>query len=91
MAFCTLPWKSAETSDQRFKYYTENFKKYWPLDRLNPILRTLIYNILNPNPGERFTIKNIIENEWFKEIIVCHDETLSDKENAKRKINHNHN
>ncbi|KAJ3217216.1 hypothetical protein HK099_005547 [Clydaea vesicula] len=91
MAFCSLPWKSAEVSDQRFKYYIDHFKHYWPMDRLKPILRTLIYNILNPNPVERFTIKNIIEDGWFKEIVICHDESLSEEENAKIRINHNHN
>ncbi|KND00211.1 HAL protein kinase [Spizellomyces punctatus DAOM BR117] len=75
MIYNSIPWKAAVPSDPRYKHFLENKGKFWPLDRLPPGPRRLMYRILEPNPAKRVTIKELLEDEWFKSIPVCHEES----------------
>lgn len=81
MVFGAFPWKCAKVStDDRYKYYVDHYKKFGPIDRLAGPLRSLIYQILSPDVENRITITGITENNWFKNIGVCHDSEGNDVE-----------
>lgn len=71
MAFSSNPWKTAQSNDVRYKYYIDNYKHYWPLDRLTPVIRSLVYQMLDPSPSTRISVKDILTNDWFKSIACC--------------------
>ncbi|KAJ3115038.1 serine/threonine-protein kinase HAL4/sat4 [Phlyctochytrium bullatum] len=71
MLYNSIPWKSAQVTDARFKHYVDHLNNFWPLDRLPPGPRAAMYKILEPNPEKRMTLDQLFENEWFKSIHVC--------------------
>ncbi|KAI9089455.1 kinase-like domain-containing protein [Phlyctochytrium arcticum] len=71
MIYNSIPWKAACTSDPRYKHYLDNLKKFWPLDKLPPGPRRVMYGLLEPNPTKRMNMKALLEDEWVKEVEVC--------------------
>ncbi|KAJ3139967.1 serine/threonine-protein kinase HAL4/sat4 [Geranomyces variabilis] len=80
MVYNSIPWKAATPTDPRYKHYLENKGKFWPLDRMQPGPRKLMYRILDPNPATRITMKEVEEDEWFKSLKVCHEDTMATEE-----------
>ena len=42
MASNSIPWRSAQMTDTRFRLYTESNKKFAPFERIHPGFRKLI-------------------------------------------------
>ncbi|KAJ3004113.1 serine/threonine-protein kinase HAL4/sat4 [Thoreauomyces humboldtii] len=78
MVYNSIPWKAATLSDPRYKHFLENKGKFWPLDRMHPGPRKLMYRILDPNPATRITMKELEEDEWFASLKVCHEDTTEE-------------
>ncbi|KAJ1564425.1 serine/threonine-protein kinase HAL4/sat4 [Nowakowskiella sp. JEL0078] len=73
LAFQSIPWRAANPSETRFKYFLEHHGKFWPFDRLVPGMKKIMYGILEPNPDKRMTIDEILEEPFFKSVCVCRD------------------
>ncbi|KAI9340026.1 hypothetical protein DFJ73DRAFT_845760 [Zopfochytrium polystomum] len=71
MLYNSIPWKAASPQDARFKHYVDNVAAFWPIGRLPPPTRNILYRILNPDVSKRIWIKDIVLDEWIKSIIVC--------------------
>lgn len=61
MASNSIPWRSAESTDTRFRLFTESKGKFAPFERVLPGLRRLLYKVLEPDPKARIGIKGILE------------------------------
>ncbi|TPX48398.1 hypothetical protein SeMB42_g00023 [Synchytrium endobioticum] len=72
MYYNAIPWKMAVRSDGRYKYYLEHKNSsFWPIDRLSPGPRRLLYRMLDPNPETRIKISEMVEDDWFRSIEHC--------------------
>ncbi|KAJ3330820.1 serine/threonine-protein kinase HAL4/sat4 [Blyttiomyces sp. JEL0837] len=71
MLYNSIPWKAAGNNDARFKYYLEHRGSFWPIDRLSPPVRKMMYRILEPDVTKRVWIKDIMEDEWIKATEYC--------------------
>ncbi|KAI8915213.1 kinase-like domain-containing protein [Powellomyces hirtus] len=78
MVYNSIPWKAATPSDPRYKHFLENQGHFWPLDKMQPGPRKLMYRILDPNPATRITMKEVEEDEWFKSLKACHEDTTEE-------------
>lgn len=72
MLYNSIPWKAASASDPRFKHYFDNISSFWPLARLPPHSRYLMFRILNPDVVKRIPLKEIMIDDWIKTISTCH-------------------
>ncbi|KAI9331489.1 kinase-like domain-containing protein [Obelidium mucronatum] len=71
MTYNSIPWKSASPSDARYKHYQEHRGNFWPLDRLPPPKRKIMYRLLDPDVSKRISMKEIMQDEWVKGISCC--------------------
>ncbi|KAI8622020.1 kinase-like domain-containing protein [Chytriomyces sp. MP71] len=71
MLYNSIPWKSATHTDTRYKHYQEHRGNFWPIDRLVPPKRKLMYKILDPDVTKRAPMSDIMEDEWIKGISFC--------------------
>ncbi|ORY00132.1 Pkinase-domain-containing protein [Basidiobolus meristosporus CBS 931.73] len=73
MLYRGIPFRTATKNDPNYKNYLElrRLGTYEPLNKLPPGCRELFMRILEPNPAERITMEEILEDEWFKSIEVC--------------------
>ncbi|KAJ3019098.1 UNVERIFIED_CONTAM: serine/threonine-protein kinase HAL4/sat4 [Siphonaria sp. JEL0065] len=71
MTYNSIPWKSASPSDARYKHYQEHRGNFWPLDRLPPPKRKVMYRILDPDVTKRTSMKEIMQDDWIKFISCC--------------------
>lgn len=78
MFFSTIPWKCAQLSNQQFKYYIDHHKNFRQFDKLEPLFRVIMYDILDMNPEARISVKNLISSEWFENIKTCLDKQCSE-------------
>ncbi|KAJ3103976.1 serine/threonine-protein kinase HAL4/sat4 [Phlyctochytrium planicorne] len=78
MIFNSIPWRAAQTSDARYKHYTEHLGAFWALDRLPTGARAAMYKVLEPNPAKRMSMTKLFECEWFKNIEVCTEKNPDD-------------
>ncbi|RKO97130.1 hypothetical protein CXG81DRAFT_13284 [Caulochytrium protostelioides] len=66
-----IPWKAANVNDGRFKHFTEHRYHFWPIDKLPPGPRTMLWKMLEINPAKRITIDAMFKDAWFSDIAVC--------------------
>ncbi len=68
MIYNRLPWKKPHLDDPNYRYYTQNIEfGFAMIDRLPHGPRELIRKILNPNPDNRPSMREILSDEWFKQ------------------------
>ena len=67
----SILWKSAISSDIRFKYYLDHLSSYHQFEKLRPGPRAMLYRLLNPDPSKRITLVEILDDAWFKSLSVC--------------------
>ncbi|KAJ3322180.1 serine/threonine-protein kinase HAL4/sat4 [Boothiomyces sp. JEL0866] len=69
MKYAGLPWMHAVPKDERYNLFLKTRKgNFKPIDSLLPGCRNLLNNVLEPDPKERFTSQNIVDDPWFKSI-----------------------
>ena len=73
MANTSCPWKSAVLTDARYHKYVDSKSSYYPIERLAPGPRQMLYRILDPNPKTRITLKGLLEDDYVKSIHVCYE------------------
>ncbi|KAK9686632.1 hypothetical protein K7432_015087 [Basidiobolus ranarum] len=75
MTYHGIPFRTATKNDPNYKNFLElrRLGTYEPLNKLPPGCRELLMRILEPNPSERITVQDILEDEWFKRIEVCNN------------------
>lgn len=70
-------WNKATHDDKLYESYLNGRKDkngYSPLESLKRArCRNVIYSMLDPVPSRRLTAKQILNSEWGREIICCHD------------------
>ncbi|KAJ3298702.1 serine/threonine-protein kinase HAL4/sat4 [Rhizoclosmatium sp. JEL0117] len=71
MIYNSIPWLAAKPTDQRFKYYTEHFGNFGPIDRLLPHKRKILYRMLHPSTVTRISMKELLSCEWVEGIRSC--------------------
>ena len=72
MIFHCVPWEMAHAKNPNYKQFLEEgFDNFEPFRRLPGKTRALLKRILEPNPSERATIQDIINDEWYKKIQTC--------------------
>lgn len=72
MIYHSVPWKQAVKSDPHYRYYLQNrCKNFWPIDRMAPGPRKLMYQLLDPDPVKRYSIAQILDDDWVKSIEYC--------------------
>ncbi|ORY49864.1 Pkinase-domain-containing protein [Rhizoclosmatium globosum] len=71
MTYNSIPWKSASPQDSRYKHYQEHRGNFWPIDRLPPAKRKIMYRILDPEVSKRGSMKEIMADEWIQSISCC--------------------
>ncbi|KAI9345572.1 kinase-like domain-containing protein [Obelidium mucronatum] len=72
----SVPWHVAKAADLHYAEYIKKRKPqydtgYIPFDRLNEGSRHLLYHILEPDPTNRWTVQNILEDPWLSKLEVC--------------------
>ncbi|KAI9208356.1 kinase-like domain-containing protein [Polychytrium aggregatum] len=72
-----IPWRSAEETDARFKYYLDHRSSFWPFEQLAPGPRKVIYGMLDPSPLTRFSLDKLIADEWIQTLQYCTPERQS--------------
>ncbi|TPX38295.1 hypothetical protein SmJEL517_g00097 [Synchytrium microbalum] len=86
MYYSAIPWKIAVKTDPRYKYYLDHKNgSFWPIDRLSPGPRRLLYRMLDPNPETRIKISEIVEDDWFKTVECCTDAAAVPGQQVKHK------
>jgi serine/threonine protein kinase len=78
MSNSACPWRSASITDARYQKYLDSKGSYYPIERMSPGPRKVMYELLNPNPKTRVGIKSLLEDEWVKGIRVCVHEKKGD-------------
>ncbi|KAJ3258755.1 serine/threonine-protein kinase HAL4/sat4 [Boothiomyces macroporosus] len=69
MKYAGLPWMHAVPNDERYNVFLKTRKgNFKPIDSLLPGCRNLLNSVLEPDPKERFTSQNIVDDPWFKSI-----------------------
>ncbi|RIB08026.1 kinase-like domain-containing protein [Gigaspora rosea] len=70
-----FPWMIAKTSESSFRAYLSNPDKLFK--KIPEKSRSLIKKMLDVNVENRATIKDILEDEWFKgiEVCTCHEQS----------------
>lgn len=72
MVYASVPWRAARLSDSYYKHYLAcNGKGFWPIDKLAPGARSLIYAILEPDPAQRPQIEQVMANDWLVNTLYC--------------------
>lgn len=71
MAYNSIPWKGAVSSDPRYKHFLENAGHFWPIDRMQAGPRQLMYEILQSQPEKRIKLDAVFKDTWFKSIAAC--------------------
>jgi serine/threonine protein kinase len=73
----SLPWRQAVSTDANYQYYLYHRQGEFALiDELEPReVPNLLNAILEPDPKNRITIEKIQNNEYFKNIVTCCDES----------------
>ena len=66
-----FPWHSASYEDPYYRRYVEENCHLLLFDSMEPGQSQLFRSMLDPNPSQRATIETIVNNEWFKRIVVC--------------------
>ena len=67
-----LPFKKSTPECQMFQALASNSEKYWSFfenriqRRISPALRTLLLDLLNPNPEERISLEAAQQSEWLQ-------------------------
>ncbi|CAG8716165.1 5756_t:CDS:2, partial [Acaulospora morrowiae] len=74
-----FPWLVAKESDVSFKAYMKNPDHL--LMKIPEASYPVLHRILDINPGKRATIKDILEDEWFKGIEICNSNNVCSKVN----------
>lgn len=72
MSIGRFPWLVAKESDSTFKAYVKNLDRL--LKKIPEESHPIIRRILEINPERRATMKDILEDKWFKGIEVCHSD-----------------
>ncbi|KAJ3311747.1 serine/threonine-protein kinase HAL4/sat4 [Boothiomyces sp. JEL0838] len=69
MKYAGLPWMHAVPNDERYNVFLKTRKgNFKPIDSLLPGCRNLLNSVLEPDPKERLTSQNIVDDPWFKSI-----------------------
>ncbi|KAJ1565942.1 serine/threonine-protein kinase HAL4/sat4, partial [Cladochytrium tenue] len=71
MMYNSIPWRSAGPTDARFKNYADNMQAFWPIGRLPPPTRNLLFRILTPDAARRASMRDIMDDEWVRSLVVC--------------------
>ncbi|KAI8999780.1 kinase-like domain-containing protein [Gaertneriomyces semiglobifer] len=78
-----IPWRVAKVTDPHYCAYSNSIKHnstkdgprptsgYPPFDRTPVGPRKLLYRMLDPNPAKRWTIEEVLEDEWVKTVDIC--------------------
>lgn len=96
MIFHCVPWEMAHPKNSNYKQFLEEgFDKFEPFSRLPAKPRALLKRILEPNPQNRATIEEIVNDEWFKCIKTCIDPPKSIEKQSyncdfDQDVNHQH-
>lgn len=88
MSFRTLPWQNTKKSCPHYQYYLKTRKTpNFPLDRLPHAVRSLVYRMLDPDPDQRVTSEDVLQDTWFKSIESCRE---GESEDEIQHHNHHH-
>lgn len=99
MVFHCVPWEMAHPKNMNYKQYLEEgFDNFEPFSRLPGKTRALLKRILEPNPADRATIDDIVNDEWYKKIQTCTESKTETRDSFSYKsdfdqdesVNHNH-
>lgn len=66
-----IPFKKSTPECQMFQALASNSEKYWAFfesriqKKISPALRTLLLDLLNPNPEERISLEAARQSEWL--------------------------
>ncbi|KAI8622023.1 kinase-like domain-containing protein [Chytriomyces sp. MP71] len=71
MLYNSIPWSIAKLSDARFKHYRDSKIKFWPIARLPPHPRKIIFGMLEPDVSQRLKISTVLSSDWVKSISSC--------------------
>ncbi|KAJ3296521.1 serine/threonine-protein kinase HAL4/sat4 [Borealophlyctis nickersoniae] len=67
-----FPWRAAKPSDPDYAAYLRSQNHTCRIiERLPAHSRTLIRDMLEPNPAKRPSIEQVLDNEWLKGVEVC--------------------
>jgi tRNA A-37 threonylcarbamoyl transferase component Bud32 len=79
MSYRTVPFRIASMDDTNYRHFIErrNQDRYEPFNKYDPGCKNLMFKILDPNPMERITIDEILQDPWFQSIEVCQDGVAS--------------
>ncbi|KAI8903575.1 kinase-like domain-containing protein [Gorgonomyces haynaldii] len=67
----SIPWKSAEASDPRYKIYLDSVSHFSLFEKYSAPIKNLLYQMLKPYPGERIKPAQILQDPWVKSCSVC--------------------
>ncbi|KAI8877658.1 kinase-like protein [Backusella circina FSU 941] len=76
MSICRFPWRIPRADkDQSYKnFITPSSQGATKLFKLLPLeSRSIIKRILTPNPAERASLQDVLNDEWVKSIPMCTD------------------
>ncbi|KAJ3091211.1 serine/threonine-protein kinase HAL4/sat4 [Quaeritorhiza haematococci] len=67
MRYCSLPWRRATPDDGHYSRYLKLRPKheYRPLEMLEEDVRELMKGVLDPEPGPRWTVQEIMSSNWL--------------------------
>ncbi|KAF9407463.1 serine/threonine-protein kinase HAL4/sat4 [Podila epigama] len=73
MVYQGIPFRAAVPQDPNYQHFVDmrSINNYEPFEKLPPGSRKLMKRILDPNPETRITMKEILQDEWFKSIEIC--------------------
>ena len=60
-----LPWMKAIMKDENFDKWVKNEHNYSPWTNVSIEVISLCRRILNPNPLERISMKDLLESKWL--------------------------
>ena len=100
MVFHCVPWEMAHPKNPNYKQFlAEGFEYFEPFSRLPGKTRALLKRILEPDPAKRATIEDILNDEWYKKIQSCAENSKEETRGSfsyncdfdqDESINHNH-
>jgi len=84
MMFSSVPWRAAKKSDPYFEHYlkclrhnssssssSSSHARFPLFDRYPPLVRDLIYKMLDPDPNTRYSIEDVLQDPWFVSVDYC--------------------
>jgi protein-serine/threonine kinase len=67
MIYNRLPWRKPHIDDPHYRFYLEHLDHgFTMIERLPHGPRELLRHVLEPVPANRASMKDILENAWFK-------------------------